>query len=72
MTRSKAVHDKVLRLDNYHCQITGFNGLDLEDRPRLAVHHRIPIGGSGQGVDTAENGITLRSDIHMPYVEDKA
>ena len=72
MTRSKVVREEVLRLDNYHCQITGFDGRDLGDRPRLAVHHRISIGGSGEKVDTVANGITLRNDIHTPFVHDRA
>lgn len=70
MTRNAAVRQEVLRLDGYRCQITGFDGRDLEERSRLAVHHVDPLGGGGP--DTVENCITLRSDIHMPYIEDKA
>lgn len=70
MTRRDAVRQKTLEVDDYHCQITGFDGRDLSERSKLAVHHVIPIGGGGP--DTVENCITLRSDIHMPYVEDKA
>jgi hypothetical protein len=68
--RSEAVRQAVLKADDYRCQITGFDGRDLNERSKLAVHHVDPIGGGGP--DTVENGITLRSDIHMPYVEDKA
>jgi len=70
MTRSKAIREEVLKLDHYHGQISGFDGRDLGERSRLAVHHVDPLGGGGE--DTVKNGITLRSDIHMPFIEDKA
>ena len=70
MPRSQAVRAEALRLDNYHCQITGFDGRGEQERRQLEVHHVIPIGGGGP--DTVENCITLRTGIHTPYVEDKA
>ena len=63
MSRSEAVRQQVLELDDYRCQITG---ADRREGVVLHVHHvhRLGAGGSEE-LDTVENGITLAADIHM-------
>jgi len=64
MSRSEAVRQEVLRLDDYRCQLTGSDG--RRDEIILNVHHvhRLGVGGS-EALDTVENGITLFQSIHM-------
>jgi len=63
--RSKAVKNEVLKLDNYHGQIVGFNGEDLEERGQLEVHHIVALGmGGSDELDTVDNCITLHGRVH--------
>ena len=62
MSRSEAVRQEVLSLDDHRCQLTGARGADVQ----LNVHHVIPLGGGGS--DTVENCITTAQSIHMAGV----
>ena len=65
MSRSQAVRNEALELDGFRCQITGFDGRSEEGRKQLEVHHARPLGmGGSDELDTVENCITLRADIH--------
>lgn len=65
MSRSEAVRQEVLRLDDHRCQLTGSRG----DEVPLNVHHWHPLGiGGSEALDTVENGITTSQSIHLDGV----
>lgn len=72
MKRDSTLRERVLKEDNYRCQITGFSGEDIGERPKLEVHHWKPLGMGGSKLkDTLENGITLHHDIHRMSHDNK-
>jgi len=65
MSRSEAVRQEVLSLDDHRCQLTGARGSEVQ----LNVHHVKPLGSGGsEALDTVDNGITLAQTIHLDGV----
>lgn len=63
MSRSQAVRNEALALDDHRCQITG---KAAKDGAILEVHHVQPLGmGGSDALDTVENCITLEARIHQ-------
>lgn len=65
MKRDPEFRKKVLELDDYRCQITGYDGRDVGARGELQADHVVELGAGGSKVkDVPENGITLHWRIH--------
>lgn len=63
--RDKKFREDVLRLDDYRCQICGFDGHDLSDRSFLEADHVVNRGMGGvPSRDARSNGITLCKKCH--------
>ncbi len=57
-SRTPEFREEVLRLDNYQCQICGFDGRDEKQRGFLEADHVIPRAGKAS-MDDPDNGMTL-------------